>query len=103
MSATIKINGDERELQNADPHWINSQINRRRSAGEVVCVRVEIHESGVDLRLATVTCGSRGGGGRPANPKEREVIDLWNRLNLNSGEFTGGEVVAFVNQLPRLL
>lgn len=103
MSATIKINEEQRDLEDADPQWISSQINRRRAAGEAVCVRVTIHESGVDLPLATVTCGSGGGGGRPVKPKERDVIDLWNRLNLNSSEFTGGEVVAFIKQLPRLL
>ena len=103
MSTVIKINGDERELQDADAHWINSQINKREAAGETVCVRVTIHESGANLNLATLSCSQGGGGGRRANAKESDIIDRWNRLNLNSNEFSGGDVVAFVNQLPRLL
>lgn len=103
MAVSITINGEQRDLQDADAHWINSHITRRRAAGEIVCVRVVIDENGVDLNLATPTCGLRGGGGRPAKPNERGILDLWNRFNLNSADFTGGEVVAFTEQVKRLL
>lgn len=103
MSVSITINGEQRDLQDADAHWINSQIDRRRAAGETVCVRIMIDANGVNLGLATPTCGPSGGGGRQANSREEQILGLWGKLHLNSATFTGGEVVAFSEQLKRIL
>jgi len=54
----------------------------------------------VNLALATPTCASRGGGGgRPLNTKEQGVAALWEQLHLNTQEFTGGNLVAFLRQV----
>lgn len=98
----IRIADVEKELASADEQWINQQINRRRADGQTVCVRVTIHEGGLDMVLATPTCGA-GGGGRPPRPDENRVFDLWKKLGLNDESFTGGNVVAFLKQLQHLL
>lgn len=99
----IRIGGEEREFASADEQWINQQINRRRADSQPVCVRVTVHEGGLDMVLSTPTCGASGGGGRPPRPQEKEVFDLWNRRGLDDADFTGGNLVAFLKQLKQLL
>lgn len=48
-------------------------------------------------------CSGGGGGGRPPNPRERRVFDLWDELGLSSQSFAGGQGVAFLHQVQRLL
>ena len=99
---TILINEEERSIDSIDPHWINQQINRRLADGMTVCVKVIIHQDGLNLVLTTPTCAKRAGGGRPPDSQEKEVIDLWNKLGLNEINFTGGNLVAFLKQLERI-
>ncbi len=98
----VKIGNDERKLEDAEESWINQQINRRRAAGESICVRVRIKDDHLDLILETPTCSSGGGGGRRPNPREREVFDAWDKLGLNQVNFTGGNLIAFLKQLMQL-
>jgi hypothetical protein len=100
---TIKIAEEERQLDAVDEQWINQQINRRRADGQTICVRVTVHEGGLDMVLSTPSCGTSGGGGRPPRPQEKEVLGLWNQRGLNDANFTGGNLVAFLKQLRRLL
>lgn len=99
----IKIATEERPLDSVDEQWINLQINRRRAEGQSVCVMVTIQEGDLDLILSTPNCARSGGGTRPARPKEREVLDLWNQRGLNNADFTSGNLVAFLKQLKRSL
>lgn len=99
----IRIGDEERELVSADEHWINQQINRRRADGRTVCVRVTVQEGDLNMALSTPTCGPSGGGRRPPRPREKRVFDLWNQRGLNDADFAGGNLVAFLKQLTRLL
>lgn len=99
----IRIGDQERDYDSADENWINQQINRRRADGLQVCVRVTIHVGDMDMILSTPTCGTSAGDGRRARPSEREVFDLWNRRGLDSADFSGGNLVAFMKQLRRLV
>jgi hypothetical protein len=103
MSVTVRIGEETRSLAEATESWINQQINRRRSDGQSVCVEVSISTSGLNLRLATPGCGSGGGGGRPPSANERAVLELWGKRGLDSSGFAGGNLVAFLKQLQRLL
>ena len=86
----------------ASESWINDQLNRRRRDGQNVCVQVSVQAGGVQLVLSTPGCGG-GGGGRQATPREMDILDLWNKLHLNQAGFTGGNLVAFLKQLGRLV
>jgi hypothetical protein len=99
----VQIGDEERDLASADEQWINQQINRRRADGETVCVRVTINQGGLNMVLATPTCGPGSGGGRRPNHDEQRVFDLWDKRGLAKGEFTGGNVVAFLKQLETSL
>jgi len=100
---TISIGSESRPLEDADPEWITQQINGRRKDGQAVCVRVSIHTSGLNLSYSTPACVSAGGGGRPPTSREKEVLDLWVGHGLNQGNFSPGNVVAFVRQVLRLI
>lgn len=102
MIIRIKIGESERELAKASESWINQQINRRREDRISVCVRVKIQNSRLNMVLSTPTCPS-GNGGRPPTMYEQEVFDLWEKRGLNSSNFTGGHLVAFLKQLKNLL
>ena len=100
---TIAIGSAQTTLDQADEGWINQQINRRRSDGAVVCVQVSIRESDVNVVLRTPACSDGGGGGRLPNPREKRIFDLWSERHLNGRDFTGGDVISFLQQLRRIL
>lgn len=100
---TVRIGAETRNLPEADESWVNQQVARRRRDGQDVCVEVTFQTSGLNLRLATPGCGNGGGGGRLPNNNEREVLELWAKRGLNSSEFTGGNLIAFLKQLDRIL
>ena len=100
---TIRIGSNERSYSDADAGWINQQINRRRHDGQLVCAQVVIDAAGVNMVLSTLACARSGGGGRPPNSRESSIFDLWNKRGLNSNDFNGGQLIAFLKQLPQFL
>ena len=98
---TVRIVSETRDIADASESWITQSINRRRKDNVSVCVEVVIDTSGANLRLATPACatGASGGGFRPPNANERELIDLWNSRGLNSPDFAAGNLVAFLKQV----
>jgi hypothetical protein len=100
---TITIGSSTRSIQEADESWINQNVNGRRRDGVAVCVQIRIQENGADLGLTTPGCPSGFGGGRSPNTLEQRIIDLWNERGLNASGFTGGNVVAFLHQLKKVL
>lgn len=100
---TIKIGESERALTDAEPSWINQQINRRREEGVSVCVRVTIKTQELNILLATASCAGSGGGGRAPNRDEHAVLELWQKRGMHQPDFNGGNLVAFLRQLEGLL
>jgi hypothetical protein len=95
----IHIGNTEREIDTADPNWINQQINGARRDGQSVCVRVVVKLDQVDLVLSTPGCSVGGGGGRALTGREQDIVERWNRLHLNSENFTAGNLIAFLKQI----
>jgi hypothetical protein len=103
-NVTIRIGNETRDLSSISESWIAEQINRRQADGQDVCVQITIHTGGVNIVLATPGCGGGGGGGgRPPNANEQEVFDLWNKRGLNASSFSGGNLLAFIKQLKKLV
>jgi len=105
---TVQISNSSREFENIrdiDEGWINQQINRRRRDGLTVCVRISIRNDtpDVNLGLATAGCGAAGRGGRPPNPYESKIFDLWDQLGLSKSDFPSEVVVAFLKQLRKII
>ena len=61
MTILVKIGSVEKDITEADPNWINEQIDRRRADGAAICVQVTIIRDSVDLRLSTSDCPQFGG------------------------------------------
>ena len=80
---------------------LDQQVNGRRADGQDVCVRVRI-QGPVELSLASAGCGGAGGGSVLTADQQR-VVDLWVDRGLAKADFMGGHVIAFLNQLFRIL
>lgn len=103
---TLKIGAVERRFDSIDTveeSWINQQINGLKRDKHSVCVRVSIQEGSLYLTLATPDCQTSGGGGREANNDEKRTMEIWNSLGLNSSTFQGGQVIAFLKQICRII
>ena len=103
MSIRIKIGPQEHDLAQADSHWIISQIKGQQNDNCTVCVQVIIEEGDVNLILRSSGCPDFGGGSRQANSHELQILDLWQRHGGKEGRLDGGEVIAFLSQLKRIL
>lgn len=101
MVVRIQIADETRMLTEADPEWINQQVNRRKADGLSVCVRVMIEEGSVHLNLSTPGCAALGGGSRIPNAEEQRILDLWRKHHLDEASFTGGNVVSFLKQIAK--
>lgn len=99
MTIRVKIGSVEKDIKDADPNWINEQINRRRADGAPVCVQVSIIGESIDLLLSTSDCPRFTGGTRSLSTRENEIFDLWNKLHLRDKDFSGGNLVAFLRQI----
>lgn len=99
----VRIGEEERQYDNADEHWIAQQLNRRRNDGITPCIKVSIHQGGLNMALATAGCVSGGGGGRPPTSQEKAIFDLWQSRGLNDPNFNLGNLMAFLKQLKRNL
>lgn len=97
----IRIDNREENLEKISAQWINQQINRRRTDGLNPCVQIKIDEPGMKMSPSTPTCAKIPGGGRPPNDTERYVFDLWEKLGLNKDNFSSGNIIAFLQQLPK--
>lgn len=87
-----------------DEHWVNQRINGLRHDRQVVWVLIRIEVSGMHLTLCTPNYPhSGGGGGRAPNGREREIFDLWDERGLGNGQFSGGNLVAFLKQVRRMI
>ena len=98
----IRIGSSTRNLTSLDENWINEQINRRRAEKQTVCVEVVFRTDDLDMGLSTPACQRAGTGSRPPNDYEQAILDLWEKNHLNTSEFTGGNLTAFIKQLKKL-
>lgn len=102
MSIRIRIGQDERELAQADEHWVISRIKQEEANQGSVCVRIFIKGGDIDLVVSSGGCASGGGGGRQPNAKEREIFELWAKHGLNGKHLAPGEVNAFLKQIRKI-
>lgn len=103
MSIRVFIDEMERDVSQADTHWIVSQIKQRKRDNGRACVQILIRQSDLNLRLTSADCPQEKAVPRKAKPQEQEVFDLWNKFVSKDQGIEGGHVVAFLNQLRRLV
>ena len=100
----VRIAGMAVDGRQASEGWINQMIVESRRQGSALCVQVEIQQPPVvQMVLTTPGYGGGGGGGRLPNELERKLFDAWNRRGLGTGEFSAGQLRAFLNEAERAL
>ncbi len=99
---TVKIGGDERLLSDADPQWVEREINGRRHDGLPVTVVVIVQANDAELCLMAPPRGG-GGGSRHFTTRELAVIEAWEQNGLNGADFSAGSLIAFLRRLAHLL
>ena len=103
MMVEIQIGELRRNLNEVRENWITTQINRRRADGQTVCVRVIIREGSLNISFSTPTCPGRRTGEPAIDNQVKEIVAIWNKNHLNESDFTGGNLIAFLKQLRRLI
>lgn len=101
-SISIRVNGAEYSIDQVSVSWLHQQVEGRRRAGEPICVVISAHTDSVNITLATPGCGSGPGGNRPPTRTESEVFARWRELVLDKGDFTAGNLWAFLQYLERV-
>lgn len=99
---TVKIGSQESSLSDADPHWVEQQINGLKRDGEAVTVVVRMQVG--DRELYFVAPPTPGGGfPRRYSTAQSAIIALWNQCGMNSANISAGNLISFLKQLPRYL
>jgi hypothetical protein len=99
---TVSFGDTERSGGDISGGWISEQLHARLRAGEPACAQVSVVGDGVNVALAAGDCPSGRPSSRRPNPREEEVLELWRRRHLSSGDFAPGALEAFVRQAERL-
>jgi hypothetical protein len=100
----LQIGSDERVDDSISESWVNQQVGRRRADGAPVCARVSLKTDSVDFSLSTAGCRGRGGAPLASfSATEQKIIELWGKCGLNEEDFQGGQLIAFLKQVRRLL
>lgn len=99
--STVKIGLQERSLNEADPHWVEQQINGLRRDGAAVTVVVRIQVGDGDLCFVAPPSG--GGVPRRYSTVQSAIIALWSKCGMNSASFSPGDLISFLKQLQRYL
>jgi len=95
----VIINEQDRIWDSSQAGWLNGTINELQKAGEPVCVRVLIEYGDINLCLSAGSCPTGGAGGRKLNARELDIVEHWNRLNIEDTPLDGGKFVAFLSQV----
>ena len=104
MITKVSVAGHERSFSEADPGWINQQINPRRGNSEPVCVRVTFRTASGEWSLASRSCPRMGGGYfDPQDRLEKAIIELWRQERLDTDGFNGGDLNNFIKRVERMI
>jgi len=99
----IIIGTNEHKLCDVTEGWIERHVRERQAEGQAVCAQVILKTESVNVALSTPQCSHGGGGGRHPNPREQEVLQIWNHHRLNEMNWTAGDFVSFVKQVRRFV
>jgi hypothetical protein len=100
---TLSIGSETRtlsdDLSDVDEAWVNRGINQPSTPP---CVRLRIQVGHLNMSLTSGNCPGGAGGGRAPSPDEARVSSLWHELRLNSVDFSGGHLIAFLKRARRM-
>jgi len=99
MTVRVRIGPIEKDIADADPAWINEQIDAMRKESALACVQVTIRERTVHMVLVTAGCPGAGEAGHLLSSEEERLLNLWDQFHLNDETFSGEDLTAFLRQI----
>ncbi len=99
---TIKIGTAERRDGEINARWIQDQVNARKKEGEKICVLFQINCVDININLPSRDYPKSGGGGRKLKPKEKFILDEWNKKGFYAKDINPGMVVSFWEFVKKL-
>jgi len=99
---SITVGDETRSYASATKDWINKAFSLAKRQGFLPSVTIQINQPGLVLGLATPSA-ARGGGGGVLTPLQNRIVEAWMRHHMSSDSYTGGNLIAFLNDLERLV
>lgn len=100
MGIIVQVDGKERRWGEIGSDWIAQQITGRRNDGCDVCTRIRVEEAGATW--STANCPS-GSGKAPSGPLVDRINAVYSKFDLDEKGYSPGNVIAFIQQIERLL
>lgn len=92
----IKIDNEERPLNEAPDWWIDDQIKRRRRENKKVCIKVIFEQGELSFLIPTHGCPRTGRSRGTLSEQEKEIFERWVALGLDKPEFEVGQLFTFL-------
>ena len=102
MNVSITIGDETRSYASATKDWINKTFAFAKRQGLLPSVTIQLSQPGLVLGLATPGAGRRGDGGA-LTPAQNRIVEVWIRHHMTSNHYTGGNLIAFLSELERLI
>jgi hypothetical protein len=97
--STIRIEGEERQLEDADAQWIATQIQGRRHVGTNPCIRICIKTEYINAILVTPNCPLAAASHRALSARECTLFELWAASPVNQANYSISDLIAFLRKL----
>ena len=98
----VSICGIEHEYNSSLASWIKEQFHNRKTAGAAIWFIVSIQTEIIKLKFLSAGAPQRSRGKLYShfNRKEQQIIDLWNKMDLNQDNNVSN-LLRFLNQIER--
>lgn len=92
----VTIDHDAKTDRDISSSWITDRVNRMRSSIGYAAASVQIDQAHIHLTFATPGAGDVPPSVRPLTTQERQLMNTWARLHLDTNNFAASELAAFV-------
>lgn len=94
----VSIADQTKALQQVNPEWIRSTINKNRVMGNQNCVEIDIDSENANLQL-TANCGESNA--KPSNDIESRITFLWDDLVLSKDDLDPTALYDFLKRVDQ--
>ena len=98
----VKIGSTQKELKDVNQSWVHEMIDLLRKSNEPECIIVTIEEPSINITFSKGCNRAASSDTARFNEQERRIIELWEK-HMGKDELVPGQLVAFLNQLRRLV
>lgn len=92
----VTIDDDAKVDRDISSSWITEKVNRMRASAGYASASVQIDQAHIHLTFATPGAGEVPASARPLTTQERQLMNTWAKLHLDTNNFAASELAAFV-------